>query len=120
MKIRPLFGLFVLAGLVSGVLHVSTRAGGSREPFRDRVVARLPVERNEPVRIRAVKIKGAKVSHRQKFSAEDDWLRGLSVTIMNRTNKNIVFAAIDVQFPRPLGLEVLWQFTLSSLEIESC
>ena len=105
MKIRRLFWLFVLASVVSGALYSSRMARGSQVPLKFRVVARLPIERNEPVRIRAVRVKGVKVSRRQKFLAEDDWLHGLSVTIMNRTGKNIVFAAVDVQFPRPLGLE---------------
>ena len=105
MKLRPLFCLFVFAIVISGILHVSTRALGVRKTPKNRVVARLAKEPNEPVRIRAVRVKNARVSHRQKFLAEDDWLHDFSVTIMNSTSKNIVFAQVDVQFPRPLGLE---------------
>src|SRR5689334_13199703 len=101
MKIRPLFWVFVFVSVVSGVLYSSRMARGSHVPLKSRSVARLPIERNEPIRIRAVRVNAVRVAHRQEFLAEDDWLRRVSVTIMNRTNKNIIFAAANVQFPRP-------------------
>ena len=66
---------------------------------KQRIVARLPLERNEPLRIRAVRVNGVQVSHRLTFRADDDWLDALTITVTNRTQKNIVYAAIDLQFP---------------------
>jgi hypothetical protein len=105
MKTRSLLVLVVLTGLLFDAFHASTRVRGAQQNGKHRTIARLPIERNEPVRIRAVKFKGMKVRHRQKFLADDDWLSGLTVTIKNRTNKTITFAAIDIQFPRPIGSE---------------
>ena len=105
MKIRFLLGLVLLTSLIISAFYASTRVRGAQQPNKHRTIARLPIERDEPVRIRAVKVKGMKVFHRQKFLADDDWLRGLTVTIKNKTEKTITFAAIDIQFPRPSGSE---------------
>jgi len=75
---------------------VSTGVHGAQQPIKHRTIARLPLERNEPVRIRAVKVKDIRVRHGQKFVADDDWLSGLTVTVKNRTDKTITFAAIDL------------------------
>ena len=101
MKVRSLFSLLVLSSIFASALYVSSRARGAQPPFQGRTVKRLPVERNEPVRIRAVKVKGLKVIHGQTFLADEEWLRGLTITITNRTTKTIVFASIDIRFPRP-------------------
>lgn len=105
MKIRSLLVLVVLTSLIIGAFYASTRVRGAQQLIKHRTIARLPIERNEPVRIRAVTFKGMKVRHRQKFVANDDWLSGLTVTIKNRSEKTITFAAIDLQFPRPPGSE---------------
>ena len=90
MKVRSLFWLLVLGSIFASALYVSSRAGGAQPPFQGRTVKRLPVERNEPVRIRAVKVKALKVVHGQTFLADEEWLRGLTITITNRTTKTIV------------------------------
>lgn len=87
MKIRFALCLIVVPNLVFSSFYAAARVRGAQHKAKERMVARLPVERNEPVRIRAVRIKGVKVSHRQRFPAEDDWLHGLSVTILNRTTR---------------------------------
>lgn len=72
-------------------------------PQRQRLIGRLPIERNEPITIRRVQAKGQNVRSNQKFSSEDDWLKGLTVSIGNKSEKAIVFAAIQLQFRRPQG-----------------
>src|SRR5436305_15098386 len=105
MKIRFPLGLVVLISLLFGAFHASTRVRGAQQPINHRTIARLPIERNEPVRIRVVRVKGEKVFHERTFVAEDDWLSWLTVTIKNRSDKAILSAAIDLQFPRPPGSE---------------
>jgi len=105
MKIRSSLCLVILTSLAFGIFYASRKVRGAQQNTKYRNIARLPIERNEPIRIRVVKVKGAKVFNRQKFLAGDDWLGGLTVTIKNRSEKAIVFAAIDLQFPRPLGSE---------------
>lgn len=53
----------------------------------------------EPIAISGIKVKGNSVWFRQKFSAEDDWLQGLTIKIKNRSGKAIVFAEIMLRFP---------------------
>jgi hypothetical protein len=76
MKIRSLLGSVVLTSLIIGAFYASTRVRGAQQPMKHRTIARLPIERNEPVRIRAVKVRGVKVVHRQEFLADEDWLSG--------------------------------------------
>lgn len=70
MKIRPVLWLFVSVCVVSSVLRLSTRARAVPGSFKARVVARLPIERNEPVRIRAVKLKAQK-----SLTGKNSWRR---------------------------------------------
>ena len=86
MKIRPTFLLFVVASLFLGALVLSFKSSGA-QAFKQRVVARLSVEANEPVGIRAVRAGGLKLLNGRKFLAGDDWLRDLTITITNRTRK---------------------------------
>lgn len=68
-----------------------------------RTLKRLPIERKEPVSIVKLKVKGKAVSPDEPFSSDDDWLNDFAVTVKNTSNKAILFAAIDLQFPRPAG-----------------
>jgi hypothetical protein len=104
MKIQ--FLMLLMAAIfipLYGSLSLSTSDRGVEQHLRDRSVARLPEERTEPLSIRAVSVRGTKVSHRSKFKTDDNWLDGFAVTVKNRTKKPITFAAINLQFPRPFG-----------------
>lgn len=56
---------------------------------------------NEPIEIQAVKINGTKVDFNQVFLANNDWFSGLTVSVKNISNKNIVFINLAVIFPPP-------------------
>jgi hypothetical protein len=56
---------------------------------------------NEPLQIQAVKINEIKVDFNQVFLANNDWFSGLSVSVKNISNKNIVFINLAVIFPPP-------------------
>jgi hypothetical protein len=102
MKIQFPLAFFCL---LLGAFYVAARAHEPSQLIQQRSIARLPIERNEPVSIRAVKVNGRKVFRNKKFVADDDWLRGLTIDIKNRSNKVILFATIQLQFPRPPGSE---------------
>jgi hypothetical protein len=71
---------------------------------QERTIRKLPVQRYEPVDIAAVKLNGKSVELNKSFFSDDEsWLNSLKITIRNRSDKAILFAAITLQFPRPAG-----------------
>lgn len=71
--------------------------------------------RNEPVKISKLKIKGLPVGFGQKFNAEDDWVKGLTLRVKNTSDKPIVFVSFSIIFFErevegsgnlPLGMQV--------------
>ena len=91
---------FLLAGVAlitfAGPFHPSLA-----QPSQERLIHRMPIEQNEPVEITEIKVNGQSVSFDKKFMADDDWLRTLVVSIKNKSDKLILFASIQLQFPRP-------------------
>lgn len=55
---------------------------------------------DEPVKIKAVKSKDKTIELGKKFSADDDWLKDLVVTVDNTSGKAILFIHIDLVFVR--------------------
>jgi hypothetical protein len=60
-------------------------------------------QRNEPIKITKLKAKGRLIRLGEKFVAEDDWLKGLTISVKNTSGKSIVFIEIGIQFPRTAG-----------------
>ena len=67
---------------------------------------------NPPIRIKAIKAKGRSVALDAKFVDSDDWLKGLTVRVDNRSGKSFRSVRIEVQFRRPEGqaqdLPAIW------------
>ncbi len=59
--------------------------------------------RNEPIKILKLKTKDYPIELGKKFIEEDDWLKGLTVTVENVTSKVISRIELDLAFPRPEG-----------------
>lgn len=66
---------------------------------QERVIKRT-AWRNEPVKIVKLKVKGKPVEPARKFLAENDWLRGLTVSVKNTSDKTIVWIDLALDFPR--------------------
>jgi len=56
-----------------------------------------------PVEILAVKLNGKEVQPGEKVQGDDDWLRGLSFTLKNISDKPIAYVEVALRFPRPQG-----------------
>jgi hypothetical protein len=97
MKIRLVF--LVVAMFVACIAH-----SAAAQPS-ERIIKRLPVEKSSPIEITDVKVEGQSVSFDKAFMAGDDWLRGLVISIRNKSDKVILFASLRLQFPRPAGSE---------------
>lgn len=76
---------------------------GHAQPSRERVIVRMPVEKNEPLTIVETKVSGQRITLGQKFSANDDWLGGLVFSVKNTSDKRVLFASIELFFQQPDG-----------------
>lgn len=59
--------------------------------------------RNEPIKILNLKTKDKSIELGTKFSEDDDWLYGLTVTVQNTSDKAIAQIDFRLIFPRPGG-----------------
>lgn len=92
--------LLPLVTLQSSERILETVIGFEQGP--ERVVDTLPW-RNEPIKIVKLKTKGKAIGSGKKFAEEDDWLKGLTVTVENVSNKAISRIELGLSFPRPEG-----------------
>ena len=90
------------AVLLSSTLTYSF--GLAQQP-KDRVLVQLRFEppRQAPIEIIGIEVKGQVVEPGRKFSSGEDWLRGLSFTLKNVSDKPVSYIQIDLRFPTPAG-----------------
>ena len=69
---------------------------------QERVINKLSW-RTEPIKILKLKTKGKPIELGKNFLEEDDWLKGLTVTVQNVSDKPIARIVLDLSFPRPEG-----------------
>jgi hypothetical protein len=102
-----IFGIFILlAGLIyitlgSSSLSVTSSAfSGTSSQKKERILRhrRFPVE---PIRIVHINNLRKALALGSKFTEEDDWLRNLTLSIKNTSDKTIVFIDIDLHFIKP-------------------
>jgi hypothetical protein len=67
---------------------------------QERVIKKLS-NVNEPVKIRIVKTKKGTTAIGKKFSDDDDWVKGLTLNLLNTSDKPITHISVDVTFLRP-------------------
>lgn len=58
-----------------------------------------------PVEISLVKSKIGVIEPGKKLSADEDWFKGLRITVRNESQKPITHISLNVRFPRPKGQE---------------
>ena len=61
--------------------------------------------RNEPIKITKVKIGDLPVEFGEKFQGENDWLRGLTFSVTNTSDKAVCYINIALDFPRAASQE---------------
>lgn len=67
---------------------------------QERVIKKLS-NVNEPVKIRIVKTKKGTTAIGRKFSDDDDWVKGLTLNLLNTSGKPITHVKVEVAFLRP-------------------
>jgi hypothetical protein len=85
---------FATAGMLGTLAFVMPPARGSGQQ-RERTV-QITTSKNQPVDIVAVKVKGASVEADKKFSSDSDWIKGMSVTLKNVSDKPVVYVTVLV------------------------
>lgn len=103
MSLRPVAPLLTLTALT---LFANGLPSEARAPSQgqDRSIRKLKLPK-EPVEISSVKNKTRKLKLDEKFLADDDWLRGFTVTLVNTSGKNITSLSVELTFLRPAGHE---------------
>lgn len=67
---------------------------------KERLLERY-VHQKEPLRIKAIKGKKGMINISKKFLDDDDWLKGLSISLENISEKSITYIQLEIEFPRP-------------------
>lgn len=92
--------------LVPGAFYFVPTNSEASQRNQERLIDRLPIERNEPIAIRSVRVAGKNVRRNSSFVADSDWLGRMVIDIKNRSDKVILLATIQLQFPRPAGSDL--------------
>lgn len=58
-----------------------------------------------PVEITAIKSKAGDIKPGIKFSSDEDWVQGLTISVRNKAEKPITHISLMILFPRPKGQE---------------
>ena len=104
-QLRRTVYAFLVASTFFGAALYAPVARPQQSGKTDRTLRKLPVERNEPVTITKIVVKDQSITTTGKFVGSDDWLSGLKITLKNSSDKPILLATIQLQFPRPYGDE---------------
>lgn len=111
MKIRLVFA-------VVGVLFGSICSAVAQQAD-ERVIVRLPIEKNEPLVILETKVNGRSIPLGQKFTANEDWIRGLVFVVKNTSDKRILFASIDLFFASPISAKARFEVFYGSWALQN-
>lgn len=102
---------FLVAAMfvVSVIASVSGQEPRDRElkPAFDFTTVQMPVE------IVSIKLNGKDVAAGERIKGDDDWLKGVSFTVKNISEKPIAYVAVGLRFEPPPGAARLVVFTLS-------
>ena len=85
--------------LVGVIIFLTTLAFSQR---LERIIDKVSW-RTEPVAISKLKTNGKPFKLAKKFRRGDDWLKGLTVTVENTSDKPISRIELELSFPRPKG-----------------
>lgn len=94
--------LMFLTGIVLASTHSATRTPGLTGKAVGQTQERLLKKStfpNEPMKIVKIIVKQKAIEANKKFSEEDDWLKSLTITLKNVSDKPIVFIEVSLNFP---------------------
>lgn len=100
---RRKIGFMVSLLVVSVSMYVSTFDGLAGQG-KEREIKKLNWPK-EPVKIGKLKTKEGVVGFGEKFRADDDWMKGLTFSVKNTSEKTITYLEIELNFPRDKGAQ---------------
>ncbi len=89
--------------LINASIFASTSHGWAGQA-KEREIKKLNWPR-EPVKIGKLKSKGVAVIFGEKFRADDDWMKELTFSVKNASEKTITYLEIELNFPRDKGAQ---------------
>lgn len=99
---RCLSFLALAAAIAITISGSNSPAAGVAAQGRERIIVRKD-DFKPPVKFKAVRARGEPVKTGEKFLGGDDWLEGLTASIVNETDKPILHVRVEVHFLRPEG-----------------
>lgn len=82
-----------LAGALAAMLHATTAANPRQG---GQTTLRKYAHRNPVAEMVSLRLKGVPVAFGRKVDADDDWLRGLALTVKNTSSKPITYVGLDL------------------------
>jgi hypothetical protein len=95
--LRSAHWAFVLLVLAVACLSIQAQEMKERELKADFDLAGMQM----PIEIVSIKINGKEVQPGEKINGNDDWLRGVSFTLKNVSDKAIAYVCIGFKFAQP-------------------
>ncbi|HEY0006474.1 MAG TPA: hypothetical protein VGB17_16955 [Pyrinomonadaceae bacterium] len=92
--------MFLMLILVSGSALAQEVRDRELMPAFDFTTIQMPVE------IVYIKLNGKAIQPGEKIQGDDDWLKGLSFTLKNISDKPIAYVDLGLRFPQPKGFVV--------------
>lgn len=103
MPLSTTRAVMVLALLVGLSVAIMSALGRTTQEEHERTVERQSFG-NEPVKIKAIRTKKNNVAKDiivgKKFADADDWLKGLTVNVENKSDKNINYVSVLIVYSR--------------------
>src|ERR1044072_8184959 len=100
LSTRSIMVLALLVGLSTALVNA---LGGTTQEEHERTVEKQSFG-NEPVNIKAIRTKKKNVLKDivagKKFASADDWLKGLTVNVENKSDKNINYVSVLIVYSR--------------------
>jgi hypothetical protein len=107
MTSRLLFLAVIFLVLITPGISAQEMRDRELKPAFDFTTIQMPVE------IVSIKLKGTEIAPEQKIKEDDDWLKGISFTLKNISDKPIAYVEVGLHFEPPLGAARVIVFVLS-------
>jgi hypothetical protein len=96
---RPFVHLALLLSVLAAASSISAQEIRDRQLIPAAKFATMQM----PVEIVSIKLNGNEIRPGEKIQGNDEWLRGVSFTLKNISDKPIAYVNIGIEFPLPNG-----------------
>ncbi|HEX8128213.1 MAG TPA: hypothetical protein VF527_03860 [Pyrinomonadaceae bacterium] len=93
--------IIALALLVSCFALVHISSSQKKPPPKQNRIIKHQAAREDPIKVVKVQSKSGLINIGGNTFADDDWLRGLTVTVKNTSGKSIAFVELELHFNGP-------------------